>query len=594
MGNKKMRICIIDSGIDLDNPNIIKKNIHLAYKGQYSDFHDYLGHGTNCCDLIQKLYPAAQIFIIKIFDKKAITTSKSIIDSIEWCINNKIEIINLCASVVDLKYFDEFNNICEKAHKRKIFIIASADNFQRPCLPAYLKNVIGVGIAPHIEKDDEFYYIKDFNIQMYAKGNIPFDSKKKATSFATARATGIIANYIYKYPNSNYTTLENILQAASKKIFKPYNRFIQTNPEWFLSNNPVYKNDKFEFITTFNDSIFVGSSYEVALIKDYDNLLKINISYFYTIDITYLNNYDVESKEKKINYYFQEILQKLGGVNSLVTGSIPKELEHLLKKECKKANKTFFTLYNNNVLLRKDIKMINNRLKTNYNNFFFNKRTPVISIINLTDNCYNTINIDIQIREKLLRSKTPYKHITSNPLGLFFDFDYNLFLYKNINDEYIIKYTQNILSANNAKIDFSFIIASIDSKILPDMNLECMNNAFLQIKGIFVLFGLQPDLFIFVIDELTTIEYIKRNLYLAKGLCNSGNVALIFSSSFHFIEPQEKDKIFSSRMIEMIKEKSLQQKQNINETFSHLYIFDIHDDIEKIIRYILKSAKEQL
>jgi hypothetical protein len=212
-----IRIGLIDSGININSPLIIRKNyIFNGWKDSLGDFNDSLGHGTVCAHLIQKAAENADIYNVKVFDKKLVTSTKNIIEAVNWCMNNNINLINLSLSVSDINYYYEFKQICEEAYKRGIIIIASADNIGRPCLPAYLENVIGVGVAD-LQNESEFFYVNSF-IQIYLNGKSitgSFNQEIQATSFATARMSGIIANILIEKPELDFNHLKHILLSKS-------------------------------------------------------------------------------------------------------------------------------------------------------------------------------------------------------------------------------------------------------------------------------------------------------------------------------------------------------------------------------------------
>ena len=214
-----IQIGLIDSGVNLNHPLITLKDCVVnGWKGDSVDFNDSLGHGTLCAHLILGTAEfSSKIYNIKVFDKTLKTSTKKILKALQWCIDNNIKLINLSLSVPDINYYYEFKRICDEASQRGIFIVASADNIGRLCLPSYLDNVLGVGVAA-IENDCDFYYT-DSSIQLYSKGTVTNlngnPHNMPATSFATARMTGIIASILHKYPNIDFNQLKNILLSKS-------------------------------------------------------------------------------------------------------------------------------------------------------------------------------------------------------------------------------------------------------------------------------------------------------------------------------------------------------------------------------------------
>ena len=225
-----IRVGLIDSGINIDHSLIHQKSCIInGWKGNYNDFNDTIGHGTQCAHLILKILEKhiseIEIYIVKVFDKHLKTSSKIILEAIHWCIDNNIKVINLSISISDINYYYEFKKVCDEAYNNGIIIVAAADNIGCPCFPAYLNNVIGVGVA-NFENETDFYYM-DSPIQIYSNGNSPkLDINQpnvQATSFATARMTGEIVNILLKNQEKEFNQLVKILSAESLPYKKEKN-----------------------------------------------------------------------------------------------------------------------------------------------------------------------------------------------------------------------------------------------------------------------------------------------------------------------------------------------------------------------------------
>lgn len=77
---RRVRIAVIDTGIDLGNPLIqavrtydpspIRPEWCRSWVGGEQDFHDDVGHGTNCAYLAHKAAPDADIYVAKVFSDK--------------------------------------------------------------------------------------------------------------------------------------------------------------------------------------------------------------------------------------------------------------------------------------------------------------------------------------------------------------------------------------------------------------------------------------------------------------------------------------------------------------------------------------------
>ena len=210
-------IGLIDSGININSPLIVDRRVIMkGWKGMCADFHDTLGHGTQCAHIIQKMVDNKDynIYNIKIFEDRLKASSKVVLEAIQWCIDNNIKIINLSLSITDINYYYEFKRICDVACKQGVIIVAAADNAGRVCLPAYLENVFGVGIANNKDQSD-FYYCTNSQIQLYLNGHLQNTINElngiSATSYATARMTGIFTKILQKKPSMDFNKLKTTL-----------------------------------------------------------------------------------------------------------------------------------------------------------------------------------------------------------------------------------------------------------------------------------------------------------------------------------------------------------------------------------------------
>lgn len=256
MKTTDVKIAVIDSGLEKHNKNINYKNISFGWTA-FGDFFDYTGHGTNITCLIQKLSPDANIIIVKIYDKQLVTSDYNLISAIEWCIKNEIKIINLSTSVICFENYYEIEKSCREAIRQGIIIVASAENFGKACIPAYLSNVVGVGGA-WLDSADDLYYLKKSNINFYGKilnenySEIVQGNYIWGTSYATANVTGIISRIITC--KSNFNEVVQMLKKISKD-----------------SEQIKYlKNEEFDFsantkeLSVPNIDISRGGSYEVV------------------------------------------------------------------------------------------------------------------------------------------------------------------------------------------------------------------------------------------------------------------------------------------------------------------------------------------
>src|SRR5579883_1350015 len=88
-----MKIAIVDSGIHPNHPHVGKVAGGVAIAGD--DLTDRLGHGTAVAGAIRERNPEAELYAVKIFDRRLSTTHATLLKALNWCEENAMDLINL-------------------------------------------------------------------------------------------------------------------------------------------------------------------------------------------------------------------------------------------------------------------------------------------------------------------------------------------------------------------------------------------------------------------------------------------------------------------------------------------------------------------
>ncbi|MWC28393.1 S8 family peptidase [Paenibacillus sp. MMS18-CY102] len=131
---ENVRVGIIDTGI--------AKHANLAIAGGVntaggSSYYDDNGHGTHVAGIVGAtgsngmqpgVAPKASLYAIKALDSEGLGYISDIIQGINWCVQNKIKVINMSFGLLPGEQSAALQEAIQKAYKKGIVIVASAGN----------------------------------------------------------------------------------------------------------------------------------------------------------------------------------------------------------------------------------------------------------------------------------------------------------------------------------------------------------------------------------------------------------------------------------------------------------------------------------
>lgn len=250
---KKIRIALIDSGIDVNHEDLKYTNILPGYNfiDDNNDISDSYYHGTSVAGVIaaQKnnnigiagVACGVTILPLKVIDKEGKANIQDVINAIEYAIDNNVNIINLSmgyqkgvAGILNNSnvLLDKEYQLLKKAIERNIIIVSSVgNNAGLPMdFPASMDDVISVASYGIIriplkvywsnrnsEPDDKTIFAPGEAIMTTLPNNNYWYTS--GASIATAFVTGSVALIKARYPNISPKQLQEILINKSDTLF---------------------------------------------------------------------------------------------------------------------------------------------------------------------------------------------------------------------------------------------------------------------------------------------------------------------------------------------------------------------------------------
>ncbi|WNQ09361.1 S8 family peptidase [Paenibacillus aurantius] len=129
---RSVRVAVLDTGI-APHPDLkVAGSFNTIGSGPVVDDN---GHGTHVAGTIGALNnsigvvgaaPRVKLYAVKAFDRNGSAYMSDIIEGIDWCIRNNIQVINM--SFGDPTYSESLRDIIRQAYKKGIIMVASAGN----------------------------------------------------------------------------------------------------------------------------------------------------------------------------------------------------------------------------------------------------------------------------------------------------------------------------------------------------------------------------------------------------------------------------------------------------------------------------------
>ncbi len=183
-----MKIAIIDSGIHAGHPHVgdIAGSVEFTPAGESNNANDRLGHGTAVAGAIREKAPDAELYAVKVFDRRLSANIAAILGALEWCREHGMDLVNLSLGTAN------------PAHRESLvralgddLLVVSAVN----ALPGSLPEVIGVAPDPDCPRDAFRYQGGMFYASPYPRSipGVPIARNLHGASFAVANMTGMVA-----------------------------------------------------------------------------------------------------------------------------------------------------------------------------------------------------------------------------------------------------------------------------------------------------------------------------------------------------------------------------------------------------------------
>jgi hypothetical protein len=569
VNNPDFKIAVIDSGIDTNHPRLKDANISGIYFKKNNDsysiineFDDLDGHGTACASIIHKMVPDIAIVAIKILTEEQTADEYLLYEAIKWCLSDaKIKIINISLGCATKNPFNKLYDVCEKAYKNNVFIVAATHNDPTiECYPAYFPNVFSV-CAGNTKDHQRYGILNNEKINIIAKGTTQRVAWRNGTfkitmgaSFATAHFSGILGKFVHENQNLTRGKLNSVITHNANATIKPLH-FIRSKTirndfgvplihshDYEAKGELIFGNKK-QFEDMKKIALFPSSEKEMNSIIKFEHLCRFSviklIDYPRTLTDT---NKDVVRHEVLRRLPREDELKE---IDTFVIGYF---YEHLFDANVEfgkkiieigiRHNKNFIIW---SLALKDYIKKITSE-KTEYNGkiiipsvtekdyaeilqyrYLPSVSVPSILVIG-TSNKQGKFTTQLKLLELLEREGYHVELIPTEPQGILFGaeqcFPYGYESTVEIDETLWVNYLVSLMKGLQKYKNPHLFLSGIQSNLVPRskaINELSTKNAFASLR---FLTGFQPDGIVCAINPQDTEEIIERTIKMLEIYSN--------------------------------------------------------------------------
>ncbi|MDF2752624.1 MAG: serine protease [Gaiellaceae bacterium] len=229
---KGVRVCILDSGIEADHPDVGELAGAVAVEvGEGDEISvvedvegDLCGHGTACAGIVRSIAKDCELFSVRVLGAGFTGSGTALLGGLRWAVEQGFDVINMSLSTTKSQFAGLLHEVADLAYFRRTVLVASAHNMPVESYPWRFSSVISVG--SHEEPDAEtFYYNPSPPVEFFARGvdvEIAWLGKARArstgNSFATPHMSGICALILGKHPELTPFQLKSALYLTASNV----------------------------------------------------------------------------------------------------------------------------------------------------------------------------------------------------------------------------------------------------------------------------------------------------------------------------------------------------------------------------------------
>ena len=232
---KGVRVCILDSGVEADHPDVgelagavaveVGEGDEISVVGDVEG--DLCGHGAACAGLVRSSAKVCELYSVRVLGAGFTGSGTALLGGLRWAVEHGFDVINMSLSTTKSQFAGLLHEVADLAYFRRTVLVASAHNMPVESYPWRFSSVISVG--SHEEPEAQtFYYNPNPPVEFFARGvdvEVAWLRKARArstgNSFATPHMSGICALILGKHPELTPFQLKSALYLTANNVEDP-------------------------------------------------------------------------------------------------------------------------------------------------------------------------------------------------------------------------------------------------------------------------------------------------------------------------------------------------------------------------------------
>jgi subtilisin len=228
---KGVRVCILDSGVETDHPDVgrVDRSVAVSIDGddvrvEDDEQGDLCGHGTACAGIVRSLAPDCEIHSVRVLGAGYTGSGAVLLAGLEWAIDQGFDVINMSLSTTKQKFASVLHNLADSAYFKRTMVIASAHNMPVESYPWRFASVISVG-SHELADSYAFFYNPTPPVEFFARGfelDVPWvgGGRLRCTgnSFATPHIAGLATLILGSHPELTPFQLKSVLYLTASNV----------------------------------------------------------------------------------------------------------------------------------------------------------------------------------------------------------------------------------------------------------------------------------------------------------------------------------------------------------------------------------------